>query len=64
MDNASTNGVTIKFLENVTKDWEGIFLGHEFLHMRYCAHILNMIVGDGLKEIDASIARVCEVLTK
>ena len=30
--------------------------------MRCCAHILNLIVGDGLKEIDASIARVREAV--
>ena len=64
VDNATYNGTTIKFLQTVTKDWKGIVLEHEFLHMKCCAHILNMIVGDGLKEIDASIARVCEVLTK
>ena len=64
VDNASSNGTTIKFLQTVTKDWKGTVLEHEFLHMRCCAHILNLIVGDGLKEIDASIARVCEVLTK
>ena len=28
--------------------------------MRYCAHILNLIMGDGLKEIDASITKVRE----
>ena len=32
--------------------------------MRCCAHILNLIVGGGLKEIVESIARVREVLTK
>ena len=30
--------------------------------MRCCAHILNLIVREGLKEIDASIARVHEVV--
>ena len=60
MDNASSNGATIKFLQTITKDWKGIVLEYEFLHMRCCAHILNLIVGDGLKEIDAFIARVCE----
>jgi len=30
--------------------------------MRGYAHILNLIVGDDLKEIDASIAKVCEVV--
>ncbi|XP_050277953.1 zinc finger BED domain-containing protein RICESLEEPER 2-like [Quercus robur] len=62
VDNASSNGATIKFLENVTKDWEGTVLEHEFLHIRCCAHILNLIVGDGMREIDASIAKVREVV--
>ena len=61
-DNASSNDTTIKFLQTVTKDWKGIVLEHEFLHMRCCAHILNLIVGDGLKEIDVSIARVREAV--
>ncbi|XP_050272572.1 zinc finger BED domain-containing protein RICESLEEPER 2-like [Quercus robur] len=62
VNNASSNGATIKFLENVTKDWEGTVLEHEFLHMRCCAHILNLIVGDGMREIDASIAKVREAV--
>ncbi|KAL4652108.1 hypothetical protein ACB092_01G209400 [Castanea dentata] len=62
VDNASSNGTTIKFLQTVTKDWKGTVLEHEFLHMRCCAHILNLIVRDGLKEIDASIARVREAV--
>ncbi|KAL0012638.1 hypothetical protein SO802_007746 [Lithocarpus litseifolius] len=62
VDNVSSNGATIKFLQTVTKDWKGTVLEHEFLHMRCCAHILNLIMGDGLKEIDASIARVREAV--
>ena len=62
VDNASSNGTTIKFLQTVTKDWKGTFLEYVFLHIRCCAHILNLIVGDGLKEIDASIARMCEAV--
>ena len=30
--------------------------------MRCCAHILNLIVGEDLKEIDASVARVSEAV--
>ena len=62
VDNASSNGVTIKFLQTVTKDWKGIVLEHEFLHMRCCAHILNLIVGDGMREINASITKVREAV--
>jgi hypothetical protein len=58
VDNASSNGGTIKFLETVTKDWKGTILEHQFLHMRCCAHILNLIVGEGLKERDSSISKV------
>ena len=62
VDNASSNSSTIKFLENITKDWEETILEHEFLHMRCCAHILNLIMGDGMREIDASIAKVREAV--
>ena len=57
---ATSNGATIKLLQTITKDWKGIVLEPEFLNMRYCANILNLIVGDGLKEINASIAKVSE----
>ena len=32
------------------------------MHMRCCAHILNPIVGEDLKEIDASVAKVREAV--
>ena len=62
VNNASSTGATIKFLQTVTKDWKGTILEYEFLHMRCCVHILNLIVRDGLKEIDASIAKVHEAV--
>ncbi|XP_075652751.1 zinc finger BED domain-containing protein RICESLEEPER 1-like [Castanea sativa] len=61
VDNANSNLTTIKFLQRVTKDWNETILKNEFMHMR-CAHILNLIVGEGLKEIDASVARVREAV--
>ena len=57
---ATSNGATIKLLQTITKDWKGIVLEPEFLNMRYYANILNLIVGDGLKEINASVAKVSE----
>ncbi|XP_030964134.1 zinc finger BED domain-containing protein RICESLEEPER 2-like [Quercus lobata] len=62
VDNASSNLTTVKFLQRVTKDWNGTVLGNELMHMKCCAHILNLIVGEGLKEIDASVDRVREAV--
>ncbi|XP_028084977.1 zinc finger BED domain-containing protein RICESLEEPER 1-like [Camellia sinensis] len=62
VDNASSYNTAIKFLKRKTKDWKGTVLGHEFLHMRCCAHILNLIVGEGLKELDTSICCVRDVV--
>ena len=62
VDNASSNLTTIKLLQRVTKDWNETILGNEFMQMRSCAHILNLIVGEGLKKIDASVAKVREAM--
>ncbi|XP_028102777.1 zinc finger BED domain-containing protein RICESLEEPER 1-like [Camellia sinensis] len=58
VDNASSNNLTIRFLKRTTKLWKGTILGHEFLHMRFCAHILNLIVSDGLKDLESCIVNV------
>nr|POE71034.1 zinc finger bed domain-containing protein ricesleeper 1 [Quercus suber] len=62
VDNASSNDVAIEYLRRKTKDRVGSLLGCEFLHMRCCAHILNLIVQDGLKELNESIVRVRNVV--
>ena len=62
VDNASSNLTTIKFLQRITKDWNGIVLENKFMHIRCCAYILNLIMGEGLKEIDAFVARVHETV--
>ncbi|KAF7147684.1 hypothetical protein RHSIM_Rhsim03G0100000 [Rhododendron simsii] len=37
-------------------------LEHEYIHMRCCAHILNLIVVEGLKDTSESILRVRDVV--
>ncbi|CAD6337042.1 unnamed protein product [Miscanthus lutarioriparius] len=58
VDNASANNTAIKYMQRVLNESKGCVAEGEYLHMRCFAHIINLIVGDGLKEFDRSIARV------
>ncbi|XP_028108110.1 zinc finger BED domain-containing protein RICESLEEPER 2-like [Camellia sinensis] len=54
--------VARRFLKRTTNLLKGIVLGHDFLHMCCCAHILNLIVSDGLKDLKSCIANVRHVV--
>ena len=59
VDNASSNDVAIRYLKHIFSETEnGLILDGKFLHMRCCAHITNLIVGEGLKERHESIAAI------
>ena len=58
VDNASSNDVAICYLKEATNRWKCTLLGNEFVHVRCCAHILNLIVTDDLKHHNKSIDRV------
>ena len=58
VDNASSNDIAISYLKEAINMWKGVVLGNEFVHVRCCAHILNLIVTDGLKYHNKSIDRV------
>ncbi|KAL4282107.1 hypothetical protein GQ457_03G007700 [Hibiscus cannabinus] len=58
VDNASSNDLAIKYLKQILNLWDGSVLNAEFLHMRCAAHILNLVVKDGLKDVDISVVRV------
>ena len=62
VDNASSNNGLINWLKRKTKDRKTTILEHDFLHVRCCAHILNLIVCEGLKEIEESIIRVRNIV--
>ncbi|KAI8560296.1 hypothetical protein RHMOL_Rhmol04G0244300 [Rhododendron molle] len=60
--NASSNDTAIRFLKRKTKDWKWTILDHDYLHVRCCEHILNLIVVEGLKDRNESILRVRDVV--
>ena len=63
VDNASANDVAISYLKKkLAKKNGALILGGDFLHMRCCAHIINLIVRDGLSEIKESISRIRDVV--
>ncbi|KAL1218804.1 putative AC transposase [Cardamine amara subsp. amara] len=58
LDNASANDVGIRFLKRRLQSWGTNVLDGQFLHMRCGAHILNLVVKDGLEENKAYISRI------
>ncbi|KAL5560355.1 hypothetical protein UlMin_036566 [Ulmus minor] len=63
VDNASSNSVAlVKVKEYLQEKRHGIVLNGEMFHMRCCAHIVNLIVCDGLKEMGDSIASICNAV--
>lgn len=58
VDNASANDGGIVFLRKQLNKTDCNITKGKYLHMRCAAHILNLIVQDGLKEVDMSIKRV------
>ncbi|XP_030939787.1 zinc finger BED domain-containing protein RICESLEEPER 2-like [Quercus lobata] len=58
VDNAKPNDVALDYLKKKLEMKDGCMLGGRFLHMRCVAHILNLIVQEGLKGIHNSIVKV------
>lgn len=56
LDNASSNDAMVDFLKTeVDLVCEG-----SYFHVRCCAHIMNLIVQDGMKDVDDAIVKVRE----
>lgn len=49
IDNASSNGVAVKYLKNKFSKKNGCIIDRKYFHVRCCANILNLIVKDGIK---------------
>ncbi|KZV45203.1 zinc finger BED domain-containing protein RICESLEEPER 2-like [Dorcoceras hygrometricum] len=58
IDNASSNDVAINRFRRKMANWDSTILKRDHIHMRCVAHIINLIVVDGLKDISESVTRV------
>ncbi|KAL0337559.1 UNVERIFIED_CONTAM: hypothetical protein Scaly_2031000 [Sesamum calycinum] len=52
VDNASFNDGAIIYLKKKLEEWGQNILGGTYVHMRCMAHIVNLVVQDGLKGKD------------
>ncbi|XP_021757961.1 uncharacterized protein LOC110722997 [Chenopodium quinoa] len=57
-DNASSNDTAIGYLRRKINGWKTGVLKGRFIHMRCVAHIVNLVVSDGLKIVNDSVQRV------
>ena len=62
VDNATSNDKALAQLKKKLIKRGALVLGGETFHMRCCAHILNLIVKDGLRVIDSSIKKIRDVV--
>jgi hypothetical protein len=58
LDNAFANDCCVELLKQKLNIKRVLLCEGEFLHLRCCAHILNLIIQDGLKKIDDAIKKV------
>ncbi|PHT44243.1 hypothetical protein CQW23_18268 [Capsicum baccatum] len=58
VDNASSNSVCVAELSKQLTKWGTNLLGGKHLHVRCMAHIINLVVQDGIKEANISIERI------
>ena len=62
VDNASSNDTTLGFFKKKLMSWSTSTVRLKYVHMRCIAHILNLVVNEGLKEAGSSVKRVREAV--
>ena len=62
VDNASSNDTALGFFKKKLMSWGTSAVKVKFVHMRCIAHILNLVVNEGLKESGMSVKRVREAV--
>jgi delta 1-pyrroline-5-carboxylate dehydrogenase len=56
--NATVNDVVIDYMRRKFKDKRATILEGEFLHMRCAAHMLNLVVNEGLKRLGDCVSNI------
>ncbi|XP_057451882.1 zinc finger BED domain-containing protein RICESLEEPER 2-like [Lotus japonicus] len=60
LDNAKSNDTLEKSLRDTLKNNKSLLCDGEFFHVRCCAHILNLIVQDGLDVANDALSKIRE----
>ncbi|XP_057756550.1 zinc finger BED domain-containing protein RICESLEEPER 1-like [Arachis stenosperma] len=58
VDNATSNDGAITYLQRKLGARGGLVCGGKYMHVRCCAHVLNLIVNEGIKEQQTSIESI------
>ncbi|KAJ9555764.1 hypothetical protein OSB04_010378 [Centaurea solstitialis] len=58
IDNASANDVAVAYMKRRLTSYKTLMFDGEFLHLRCSCHIINLIVKDGLKELEDGVAAI------
>uniref|UniRef100_A0A803L0M6 BED-type domain-containing protein n=1 Tax=Chenopodium quinoa TaxID=63459 RepID=A0A803L0M6_CHEQI len=58
IDNASSNDTAIGYMRKKINGWKTGVLKGRFIHMRCVAHVVNLVIFDGLKTVNESVQRV------
>jgi hypothetical protein len=58
LDNASVNDTAVDCFKKRTMTNNDVICRNKFIYARCCVHIINLIVHEGLKDVDDSIVRI------
>ncbi|XP_019172864.1 PREDICTED: zinc finger BED domain-containing protein RICESLEEPER 2-like [Ipomoea nil] len=62
IDNASSNDTALGFFKNKLLSWGGSSVRVQYMHIRCIAHVLNLVVQDGLRYAGPSVKKVRDVV--
>ena len=63
VDNASANDRVVEYMKKRFRALNTLLFEEKYMHMRYGCHILNLIVGDRMKELYDSIEAIRNYIT-